>query len=496
MISSYLLSLLKLPRLTLTTLTLLIAYTAQFSTLSAQATTLPIPPLDSGVVNDSDKVREFDLNFQEGQKELIPGKITKTFGVNGDILGPTLRFSSGEKVRIKVNNQLKEDTTAHWHGMRIPAVMDGGVHNIVQPGESWTAEFDVINPASTLWYHPHVMGNTGAQVYKGLAGLIIIDDAQEAALDLPREYGVDDIPVIIQDRKFTKDGQFQYVQSMMDLHMGMMGNRLLINGALEPTASVPAKMVRLRLLNGSNARFYQLRFQDKRKFFQIATDGGLMDKSVELSELSLSPGERAEIIVDLSTDFGKTLAIEGFQAAAGGKESVFTILPISVDKAFSGINKGVLPQTLVKNNWLLEKDAQNQRSFKLQMNMGGMMGGGAGGGMSHNSMFTINDVAMDINKINETVKINTTEIWTIESNEMVHNFHVHNVQFQVLDRGGRAPAAYENGWKDTVQVAPGAAVRILLRFTDYTDSKSPYMYHCHVLEHEDQGLMGQFVVVE
>ncbi len=256
MISSYLLSLLKLPRLTLTTLTLLIAYTAQFSTLSAQATTLPIPPLDSGVVNDSDKVREFDLNFQEGQKELIPGKITKTFGVNGDILGPTLRFSSGEKVRIKVNNQLKEDTTAHWHGMRIPAVMDGGVHNIVQPGESWTAEFDVINPASTLWYHPHVMGNTGAQVYKGLAGLIIIDDAQEAALDLPREYGVDDIPVIIQDRKFTKDGQFQYVQSMMDLHMGMMGSRLLINGALEPTASVPAQMVRLRLLNGSNARFY------------------------------------------------------------------------------------------------------------------------------------------------------------------------------------------------------------------------------------------------
>ena len=474
----------------LSRLKILILITVSTAPFFATAMTLPIPPLDNGLVSAVDQVREFKLTFKEGKKEFFSGKFTKTMGINGDILGPTLKLKTGEKVRITVENLLQEDTTAHWHGMRIPAKMDGGVHNIVEPGTSWTAEFNVINPASTLWYHPHVMGNTGAQVYKGLAGMFIIEDSKEAVLDLPREYGVDDIPVIIQDRKFTKDGQLQYVQSMMDVHMGMTGNRLLINGALEPTASAPAKMVRLRLLNGSNARVYQMRFDDKRKFYQIATDGGLLDKPVELTDIILTPGERAEVLVDLSNDFGKTIALQGFfpPATAGGKESVFTILPIAVDKVGTGANQSV-PQTLVANDWLVEKDATKNRTFNLQMNMSGGMGS------SHDSMFMINGAAMDSDIINETVKVDTTEVWTITTDDMMHNFHIHNVQFQVLDRGGKEPAAYEKGWKDTVLVMPGAPVRILLRFTDYTDSKVGYMYHCHILEHEDQGLMGQFVVI-
>lgn len=443
---------------------------------------MPIPEIDHGVINPGTGAREFELTIQQGQIEFFSGHLTKTLGINGPILGPTLKMKTNDHVKIKVKNQLAEETTLHWHGMHLPAEMDGNVHSVIAPNKSWDVAFDIKQPAATLWYHPHVMGNTGSQVYRGLAGLIIIDDEEQGKLGLPSQYGYDDIPVIVQDRKFKNDGQLQYLQSMMDIHMGMMGNRLLINGALEPKAQAPSKLVRLRLLNGSNARIYQMRFNDKRIFYQIATDGGLIEKPVALSELLLTPGERAEILVDFSKNAGQTISLEGFMPPnkPGDKETTFTILPFEILETGNTDVNVKIPKRLTQIDWMSENEAVGKRSFILSMQ-----------GMG----FTINGKAMNMEVINDIVKVDTTEIWTVESNEMIHNFHIHNIQFQILDRGGKSPYPFENGWKDTVLVAPGEPVRLIMRFEDYTDKDKPYMYHCHILEHEDQGLMGQFVVV-
>ena len=197
---------------------------------------------------------------------------------------------------INVINQLTEMTTVHWHGLHVPPEMDGTPHQMIPPDETWQAQYPILNEASTMWYHPHPHGQTAAQVYRGLVGLFIIDDENSDSLNLPNNYSIDDIPLVIQERLINEDGSLHY-----ELNKGAYyGDTILVNGTHNPFVSVPAKQIRLRLLNGSNARVYHFGFDDNRQFHQIATDGGLLEAPLQTTRVTLSPGERAEIVVDLS----------------------------------------------------------------------------------------------------------------------------------------------------------------------------------------------------
>ena len=455
------------------------------------ASTLPVPALNTGSLVQSGK-RIFNLNMQTGSSELVSGLQTSTLGYNGDVLGPTLRMSKGESVQINVTNAIGETTTSHWHGMHVPALMDGGPHQEIVNGTTWAADFDVLNEAATLWYHPHTHGKTGSQVYQGLAGMIIIDDNNSTALNLPSDYGIDDIPVVIQDRRINPDGSLAYLTQNSD-RMGMKGDRILANGKEMPRFNAPAQWLRLRLLNGSNARIYNFGFSDNRSFQQIASDGGLLPAPVTLTRLLLSPGERAEIMLDLSQDLNNTLKLVSYSSevtsmlyAGGGMGGMsgdtldgtnFDIMTIAIDRP--AVNSPSLPA--VMNSLPTLTANAPDRLFTLEMMMG---------------QFTINRKAMDLNRIDETVSLGATEIWQVTNNQgMAHPFHIHDEMFQIVSRDGSLPPANEQGWKDTVLVKPNETVRFIVRFSDFSDASNPFMYHCHILEHEDNAMMGQFVVV-
>lgn len=454
------------------------------------------PPLDYG--NREENRVVFDLNLRQGHSEFIPGLSTPTLGINSDYLGPVLRARKGDQVQIRVRNGIGEASTLHWHGFTLPARMDGGPHQSIPDRGEWTAQFEILQDASTLWFHSHQFHRTGPQVYQGLAGLFIVDDEHGDSLALPSSYGSDDFPVILQDRDFNADGSFRYVDFMPEIMHGKHGNTVLVNGVVQPRLSVDSQLIRLRLLNGSNARIYRLAFHDNRPFQLIAGDGGYVPTPVQLAELTLSPGERAEIVVDVSDKSPLILkGLEGAFSSSGmmgmmmarmGFDREFDLLMIDPRKAQPAATH-VPPQLPSSVSRLKPELAMSSRILRMDMNMMGMMGGRNGG------RFTINDRSMDMQRIDFRVKRNSHEVWEIiNASPMPHPFHVHNVQFRVIDRNGRQPAPHESGLKDTVLVNAREKVRILIPFGPYADPNKPYMFHCHNLEHEDQGMMGQFTV--
>ncbi|MFZ3452806.1 multicopper oxidase family protein [Arthrobacter sp. 7Tela_A1] len=440
---------------------------------------LPIPPLaESQMVNGT---RVFQLEAQEGSSELVPGLQTRTWGFNGDVLGPTLRAREGERVAVEVRNSLSEATTVHWHGMHLPAAMDGGPHQSVDPGGSWRPEWQIDQQAATLWYHPHPHGQTEKHVYRGLAGMFLLDDARSLQLGLPKDYGRDDIPVIIQDKRFDSEGGL--IEDSQGNELGLLGNTVLANGVAGAVQEVDTELVRLRLLNGSTARTYDFGFDDDRRFDQIATDGGLLAEPLQTTRVRLSPGERAEIVVPM----------------APGDETMLTSFPpdlgdVLVPSAFGSRDRlDVL---------LLRAADQLQHSPPLP----GRLNDDAAGPVASEATVTrtfevrdrqINGRSMDMDRIDATPELGSTEIWEVTNTHGVpHNWHVHDVQFQVLDIDGAAPPPELRGRKDTVYLEPNRTYRLIMRFEDYADPDSPYMFHCHLLLHEDQGLMGQFAVTD
>ena len=442
--------------------------------------------------------RQLHLTVAEGSREFLPGKQTPTAGVNGPFLGPTLRLRRGEDVDLIVRNNLDEMTTMHWHGMHVPARMDGTPHQKIEPGESWTASFQVDQQAAPLWYHPHPHGNTGRHVYRGVTGLMWIDDDNSDALDLPKTYGVDDIPLVIQDRLFDDDGAFRFAVNQGAVY----GNTMLINGTWSPFLQVESRRIRFRLLNGSNARIYYIGFGDSRVFHQIATDGGFLETPLQTNRVILAPGERAEILVDFSDgaevvlksypEAGWLETIESFFGGIGtGNLELLKIVPRPATRT-----SHALPERL---NTIARIDAS--RAAKTRpMVLGGPIQGGQGGRFAQGGPGPgppINGKTMDMGRIDEVVRLGDIEIWEVDNRGgQAHPFHVHLVQFQILDRNGQPPTDAELGWKDTVLVPAGDIVRIIMPFERYADPEVPYMYHCHIMEHEDNGMMGQFLVVE
>ncbi|MBB5872537.1 FtsP/CotA-like multicopper oxidase with cupredoxin domain [Allocatelliglobosispora scoriae] len=432
---------------------------------------LAIPPLAPSHLDGQGR-RVFELTAKAGKHDFGSGRTADTWGFDGDYLGPTLRAAKGEQVLVNMHNSLGEATTVHWHGMHLPAAMDGGPHQPVAPGATWSPTWTIKQPAATLWYHPHPHGETARHVYRGLAGMFILDDPA-APVDLPDEYGVDDIPVIVQDKAF--DGAALDEGRALLAGTGILGDTIAVNGTVAPFLDVTTSLVRLRVLNASNARPFNFRFADGRAFDWIGTDGGLLAAPVSASHVQLSPGERAEIVVGVragervvlrseEVDLGGNLVQDRF---VGGKDrfDVLELRGAAVLRASVGV-----PPRLVEMERLDPSTAVTTRGFSLTSE-------------------TINGSAMSMERVDVTATLGTTEIWEITNRDGApHNFHVHDVQFQVL-------GADVVAWKDTVFATPGETVRIVLRFTDYADPSVPYMYHCHLMYHEDQGMMGQFVVV-
>jgi FtsP/CotA-like multicopper oxidase with cupredoxin domain len=479
---------------------------------------LRIPPLLEGTVRDG--IKHFDLNVQSGTSRFLAGLDTPTIGINGAFLGPTLKLHDGDHVTMNITNSLSYDTTLHWHGLHVPAKADGGPHQVIKRGAKWSPSFEIQQKAALFWYHSHLMGKTGAQVNLGLAGLILVSDQESSGLALPSDYGIDDIPLIVQDRRFKADGSFGYVSSMHDTIMGFKGDVLLVNATMRPFLEVRRKRTRLRLLNGSNSRIYNFGFDDDRSFLQIATDGSLLERAVKRTRLRLAPGERAEIVVELEAN--RALKLMSYPDVSGGRgmmggmmrgmvgnDETFEVLELRAGQLEDLGNS--IPERLASiPNWKPDQ-AQRTREFQLSMQMmGGMMGMmrgrgmmGSGGMMGRRSngdemedLMGINGKSMDMARIDEKVPAGAVEIWKIfNDTPLAHPFHIHDVQFRVLDRNGRAPEAHERGLKDTVLVDSGETVSVITQFGEYTDPDQPYMYHCHILEHEDAGMMGQFAVV-
>ena len=446
---------------------------------------LPIPPMLGGTEIDGQQV--YDLTMQKGVSTFVAGKETETWGYNGNILGPTLLMYRGDDVVINVTNKLGEATTTHWHGIHLPSNMDGGPYQVIEDGATWKAEFKIMNEAATYFYHPHLLHKTAEQFYRGLAGLFIIRDAQNEP-DLPDQYGIDDIPLIVQGKSFNADGSLDYAGHIE----GVKGDHVLVNGAITPTFQAPAQIVRFRVLNASNARIYNFGFSDNRQFHQVGTDGGPLEKPVPLTRLVLAPAERAEILVDFSGQEDSQVRLVSYSGEVAGMtpfwardaldKTTFDVLTINV-KAATANAFTALPDTLATINRLNESQASVTRTLSFEVRMMGFK-------------MTINGQTMDMGRIDQTVQLNDTEIWEISNpSPMVHPFHIHDIQFQILTRNGQPPPENERGWKDTVLVKQDETVRFIAHFGDFADPDIPYMYHCHILEHEDGGMMGQFLVV-
>lgn len=442
-------------------------------------TPLAIPELDTGTLGP-DGVREFDLVAAEGVTEFRPGVATETAGFNGSYLGPTLAATVGEQVRVRMDNQLSEATTVHWHGMHLPAEMDGGPHQMVAPGETWTPTWRIDQNPATLWYHPHLHGKTEEHVERGLAGMFLLNPDDPGRFGLPHRYGVDDIPVIVQDKSFTSDGQFHTQNRGF---VGALGQEILVNGTLAPYLDVTTDAVRLRLLNGSTARVYEFGFDDQRTFDLIGTDGGLLEALHELTSIRLSPGERAEIIVRMASgeetvlrSVSPDLGIPAPLAAVNGGSDRFDVLQLRA----AGDLETLTPVADAFDD--LPRIDPSEAVQVRQFDMNGLQ---------------INGQSMQMVEVNEVVQVGTAEIWEVRNGmQLPHSFHVHDVQFQILDIDGVPPPPELAGWKDTVFTEPELTYRLAMRFEDYADDDTPYMYHCHFLMHEDAGMMGQFTVVE
>jgi FtsP/CotA-like multicopper oxidase with cupredoxin domain len=477
---------------------------------------------------------EFSLTARKMALPILPGKPTQVLNyaaellhgdpgavvsLPGSYLGPVVYVQRGQTLRVHLRNELEEPTNVHWHGLIVPAAMDGHPSNVIAPGGEATVEFEVRNRPGTYWFHPHPHERTAEQAYGGLAGLVIVSDADEAALGLPS--GAQDIPLVIQDRRFDGDNQLLYVGSgmagMMDQMMGWLGDRILVNGQPDARLPVATQPYRLRLLNGSNARIYKLGWSNGDPVTVIATDGGLLEQPVTLPYAMLSPGERIELWADFSQIVAGSqvklvsMVYEGVEA--GGMAmmmgepvlpngAAFDIVTFDVTEAIS--SSMALPATLLPIEMLSLTAARNKeapRTFVFAMDEA--------------MNWTINGRRYEMDAVaeDEQVRLGDTEVWELTNlldpaaagsmrDFMAHPVHLHGAQFQVLERQvDEAQSAgwetvkeglVDQGWKDTVLVMPGERVRVLLRFDGY---RGVYLFHCHNLEHEDGGMMRNFEIV-
>ena len=448
-------------------------------------TTLLTEPLQVGLnANFKAQVTKF---------QIIDGTISKVLGYQEDaILGATIIVNNGDNFQLNLINNLSESTNIHWHGLDVPANMDGGPMNLVGAGNTFSYSFQIQQRAAMYWYHPHPHGRTGKQVALGLGGLFIVRDAEEQALNLPS--GEFEVALILQDKKLNPDDSINYNPMSGDIMTGYLGERVLVNGKHGSRKNVSRESYRLRILNASNARIYNISFSDNSPFTIIGSDGGLLANSILINSLLLGPGERADIIMDFSNySLGNEIFLISKLFNGGDAQGLqsFKILKFVVTS--DNYSNFVIHSTLSSFNVLSEAMVIKSRYFDIS-NAGADHGAHGETGMV--GMHRINNKIYSEERIDETVNANSIESWTFDNSlgSEPHPMHVHGVQFQISERvGGRnIIEPHELGWKDTILVMPNEKVKIIVKFGNYLGK---YVLHCHNLEHEDDGMMLQFEVV-
>ncbi|TWI92669.1 blue copper oxidase [Roseibium hamelinense] len=490
--------------------------------LASDRPALPIP-----AEMRADPAGTIKLSAQASTMNFLPGVATPTYGINGPYLGPALRVRRGDTVNMDVRNTLAEPVTMHWHGLEIPGDDDGGPAEAIAPGATWKPSLTIDQPAATCWFHPHYYPSTAELVLKGLAGLFIIEDDDTDRLPLPSTWGVDDIPIIIQDRRFNPDGSFFHRFNLAAVTVGYVGDTVLVNGAINPVASTAKGWLRLRLLNGSNARSYQLAFSDDRPFYVIASDGGLLAQPVRMNSLPLHAGERYEILVDARDGSAFDLVTSPVMQMAMNLPPFDQTLPVMTFSPDGAETEGTMPDALATLPPLSSSQDLQTQDLKFGMNldaegMGLFMKAGlpkmrAGGSTDPEiakaveqvilegpdltqeaqlSANNINGVSFALNKVNFDLPIDTDlrMVFSEGTDKMLHPVHVHGCQYRVVTVNGDPAPEYMQGWKDTAAISQGGTVEVQVRFKHPATAEKPYMAHCHILEHEDSGMMAAFTV--
>ena len=453
-------------------------------------------------VLDAMNGRPVELTAMSGTTDFGTGATSDTLGYNGPNLGPLIRISNNAASEVKITNALPEPISVHWHGLAIDGPFDGGPHQPVAAGQVLVSRLETRQAPATAWYHSHINGATARQVHSGLAGPLLIEDGSDRDDGLPVTFGIDDFMLVLQDKRLDAAGRAVYSPTPADLLLGYRGDAIAINGQLDPYLNVPAGIVRLRILNASNARVFFLSFADGRPFFLVATEAGRLAAPIAMRQFRMSPAERLELLVDFSD--GNPAMLQSLpDANAGMSIGPLRGLKTRLDQAFgapfpvlelrptSALRSGVtsIPATLSAAPGPRTRPIAARRVFSLDMTPGT---GTAMEGMGIGVDMTIDGHPFDMARINLDAGLGTTEHWTITSSMMAHPFHIHGCRFQVLSEDGAPPRLESRGWKDVVIVRN--RTELLVEFDNPAPRASPYMYHCHILEHEDAGMMGQFTV--
>ena len=454
-------------------------------------------------------------------------------------VNPTLRVSKGQQVSVQLANALAQPTIIHWHGQIIDGRNDGVPQQAIAPNHTYRYEFMVRNRAGTYWYHAHPFAFTSAQAFYGLAGYFLVEDEDERRLRsaVELELGENEIPLVIQDKRFDEQNRLVYLPDQSDWIRGYFGDRILLNATLKPRLSVERSIYRFRLLNGSNARIYRLAFVSiagALPFHLIGNDGGFLPAAQVMNEAFLSPGERLDVLLDLSglndgeVVFLKSLRFDPMDQEAMGQmgmpmtrtagampggmrsrrappASAVSMVPNGAELYLlaldvSGTRRYSRVPTQLSQVDPIDTQAATRRVLPLMMEMvetpEGMM-----------MAWTIDGNRFDPSEFPVQVNRNSVEIWEIRNAmmSMPHAMHIHGFQFQVLQRWrspaqaiGRGPRGLlptDGGWKDTVLTWPGETLRIAIDFSTPFAGPQEYVFHCHNLEHEDQGMMINYRVI-
>lgn len=447
---------------------------------------LPIPRVLEPVAQD-ETTDYYEMTMRAATKTIVAGKPTPIWGFEGEFPGPTIAARAGRRVVVRQTNALDLPVTVHLHGGVVPVESDGMPMDQILPGMTREYVYPNQQQAATLWYHDHAMDETGLHCYMGMCGFYLISDEVEEALPLPK--GAYDIPLAITDRSFNTDGSFAYPEIEGDtLLYGAMGDTILVNGARQPRLAVANRRYRFRILNASNARPYALALSSGSPMTQVGGDGGLLPAPVVRDTLRIDAAERVEVVIDFSEYPVGTRVVLNNLLGFGDLSQIMCFDVIREEGDDSSIPSELRPIERID-----PATAVMERNFEFGFD---------------GTMWLINGLPYDHHRIDAKPLHGTTEIWRISNGAVHHNepntgiadpgkdhthpFHLHGVFFQVLDRNGEPPPAWEQGWKDTVSVGSQEAVRILVRFNGHA---GVYMYHCHKLEHEDRGMMGHYEVV-
>ncbi|HEY9057329.1 MAG TPA: multicopper oxidase domain-containing protein [Aurantimonas sp.] len=443
-----------------------------------------LPPLLDG------RTSPIRLEATAGRTVFAGGAPSSTMGFNQGYLGPTVLLRRGTNTPVRIENGVDVPITLHWHGLTVPSSADGGPGTEIAPGAGRDIELPLRQPAATHWYHTHVHGRTAPDVYAGLAGAVILQDDDEAGIELPRTYGVDDFVLILQDKRFDGSGRAVYEPSMMDIMHGFRGDAVLVNGQLRPIVRGPRGLVRLRLINAATSSPFDLSLESGRPLLLIGVDQGLLDAPTETGRVLLAPGERLELLIDLRQGEDRLMAASqssmGMGGMMGGDAANAVLLTLAPDEGREAAVTSI-PQRLPGSAAAIAATGARRR-FVLDEGMGpiNMMRGAVGA----SPVMTINGKPYEIDRVDFSTPVGAQEHWTIVASQMPHPFHVHGAKFQVLRNGGREPRPEERGWKDTVLVNGEAELAVSIDAE--TSEGLPFVFHCHILEHEDAGMMGQF----